>query len=209
MAKMYGRIKGSSLNNRLRTDGKFRSNANIGVDIDVDAIAKIVYKQVMKTLKSSGQVASPKMNEDEQDAPNTSKGKSRKKYKLSSVSYSMIASQIVSSYVGIHRAEASGDRAEVAQQTYTSLKGLSILSISTFGGPMGKVLGVLLSRLDGLVGQHIKNQIQLEYDNSRLQYNLTKNDIGRFSTYTYDTEQNKWVARDVEKIQKNILNQTT
>lgn len=208
MARMYAKVKGSNLNSRIRADGKFRSNANIGVDVDIDAIAKIVYKHVMKTLKSTGEV-SLKMNEDTNDSPSTSKGKSRKKYKLSNVSYSMMASQIVSSYVGINKAEASGDRAQVAQQTYTSLKGLSILSISTFGGTIGKVLGVLLSRLDGLVGQHIKNQIQLEYDNSRLQYNLTKNDIGRFSTYTYDTEQNKWIARDVEKIQKNILNQTT
>jgi hypothetical protein len=68
-------------------------------------------------------------------------------------------------------------------------------------------MAVILNRLDGIFGQYVKNQIQLSYDNARLDYNLTSYDYGRNSTYTYNYQENKWIARDVQRIKNNVLNQ--
>ena len=209
MARMYAKVKGSNLNSRIRADGKFRSNASIGVDVDIGAIAKIVYKDVMKTIKSGEPRKVNKMNESDVESPAKKKAKGRKHWHTSVVGTTMLASQIVSSGTRLQNAWHSGDRAELAQQTYTSAKGMGTLLLSTFGGPWGMVASVILNRLDGIFGQAIKNQIQLQYDNSRLQYNMTKYDIGRFSTYTYDYEKNKWIAKDDLRVRNNILHQTT
>lgn len=69
MARMYAKVRGSSLNSRIRQDGKFRSNASIGVEVDIDAIAKIVYKDVMKTMKSGEPRKVNKMNESDIESP--------------------------------------------------------------------------------------------------------------------------------------------
>lgn len=209
MAKMYAKVKGSSLNSRIRQDGKFRSNASIGVEVDIDAIAKAVYKDVMKTIKSDEPRKVDKMNESDVDSPAKKKAKGRKRWLTSVVGGTMLASQIVSSTASLRGAYFSGDRAQLAQQTYTSAKGMATLLLSTFGGPYGMVSAVILNRLDGMVGQAVKNQIQLQYDNARLDYNLTRYDMGRNSTYTYDYEKNKWIARDTQRIKNNILNQNT
>lgn len=209
MAKMYAKVKGSALNERIRKDGKFRSNASIGVEVDIDAIAKAVYKDVMKTIKSDEPRKVDKMNESDVDSPAKKKAKGRRHWLTSVVGGTMLASQIVSSSASLRGAYFSGDRAELAQQTYTSAKGMATLLLSTFGGPYGMVSAVILNRLDGMVGQAVKNQIQLQYDNARLDYNLTRYDMGRHSTYTYDYEQNKWIARDTQRIKNNILNQNT
>lgn len=209
MARMYAKVRGSSLNSRVRQDGKFRSNASIGVEVDIDAIAKVVYRDVMKTIKSGEPKKVNKMNESDVESPLKKKAKGRKNWHTSVVGGTMLASQIVSSSVGLQNAWHSGDRAELAQQTYTSAKGMGTLLLSTFGGPIGMVATVLINRIEGTIGQAIKNQIQLQYDNSRLQYNMTKYDIGRFSTYTYDYEKNKWIAKDDLRVRNNILNQTT
>lgn len=209
MARMYAKVRGSSLNSRIRQDGKFRSNASIGVEVDIDAITKKVYRDVMKTIKSAEPRKVNKMDESDVESPITKKAKGRKHWATSVVGGTMLASQIVSSSASLRSAYFSGDRAELAQQTYTSAKGMGTLLLSTFGGPYGMVSAVLLNRIDGMVGQAVRNQIQLRYDNSRLDYNLTRYDIGRYSTYTYDYEQNKWVARDTQRIRNNILNQNT
>lgn len=209
MARMYAKVKGSSLNSRIRADGKFRSNASIGVDVDIEAIAKIVYRDVMKTIKNDKNEKTPKMDEVDIESPSTKKGKQRKEWKISSVGGTMLAMQAVSSSVSIGNAYFSGDRAQLAQQTYTSAKGAGTLLLSTFGGTIGAVVSIALNRLDGLIGQTVRNQIQLQYDNARLNYKMTKYDIGRYSTYTYNYETNKWVAKDDQRVRNNILNQTT
>lgn len=209
MARMYAKVKGSTLNSRIRADGKFRSNANIGVDVDIDAITKKVYREVMKAIKSNEPRKINKMNETSVDSPAKEKGKQRRRWNISSSGRSMIAMQAVSSMVNITNSNASGDVAQIAQQNYTSAKGMGMLLLSTFGGQIGQLLAIGLNRLDGMVGQAVKNQIQLQYDNARLDYNMTRYDIGRYSTYTYDYEQNKWVARDTQRIRNNVLNQNT
>lgn len=209
MARMYAKVRGSSLNSRIRQDGKFKSNASIGVEVDIDAIAKVVYRDVMKTIKSGEPRKVNKMDESDVESPATKKAKGRKNWHTSVVGGTMLASQIVSSGVRLQNAWHSGDRAELAQQTYTSAKGMGTLLLSTFGGPMGMVASVLINRIEGTIGQAVKNQIQLQYDNARLNYKMTKYDIGRYSTYTYDYEINKWVAKDDQRVRNNILNQTT
>ena len=206
MARMYAKVRGSSLNSRIRNDGKFRSNASIGVEVDIDAITKIVYRQVMATLKNPPDNTTGKMNESSEDEESKST-KTRKNWHTSVVGGSMLATQFVSSSVSMLNVQLSTDQAEMAQQSWTNAKGTSMLLLSTFGGKYGMVASVLLNRLDGLFGQYVKNQIQLQYDNARLEYNLTSYDYGRNSTYTYNYQENKWVARDVQRIKNNVLNQ--
>lgn len=207
MARMYAKVKGSTLNSRIRADGKFRSNASIGVDVDIDAIAKIVYKQVMKTIKNPPNNTTDKMDEPPKDDEREKVKTKRKGWKTSIVGGTMLASQMVSSSASILNAYSSTDQAQIAEQSWTNAKGTSSLLLSTFGGPAGMVISAILNRLDGFVGQHIKNQIQLNYDNARLDYNLTSYDYGRNSTYTYNYQENKWIARDVQRIKNNVLNQ--
>lgn len=209
MARMYAKVRGSALNERIRKDGKFRSNASIGVDVDIDAIVKIVYRDVMKRLKNPPTNTSEKMDEVDTESQNEKGTKNRKHWHTSIVGGGMIASQLTSSWINASNAMMSSDQAELAQQSWTSLKGTGTLLLSTFGGAIGMVSAVMLNRIDGLIGNHIKNQIQLTYDNARLDYNLTSYDYGRNSTYTYNYQENKWIARDVQRIQNNILNQNT
>lgn len=185
---------------------KSKRQPNIEI-VNVDKLAKIVYAEVIKTLKKSKK-GSAKPNNTSPKSADAGK-KERGDWKISQVGYSMLGAQLVSSMVSSNEAFASGDNAQIAMTNYTNVKGTSTLMLSTFGGPYGMVLSVILNRLDGLFGQYVKNQIQLQYDNSRLDYNLTTMDIGRNSTYTYDYEQNKWIARDVQRIKSNILNQNT
>ena len=110
MARMYAKVKGSSLNSRIRADGKFRSNANINVDVDIEAISKIVYRDVMKSIKNDKNERTPKMDEVDVDSPAKKKGKQRKGWKTSQVGGSMIAMQAISSSVNLANAYFSGDK---------------------------------------------------------------------------------------------------
>lgn len=207
MARMYAKVKGSSLNSAFTKSGnRFKNNKNIGVDIDIARLTNIVYREVMKKIKTSPDAVA-KMDDTTPKNPKDKKAKQHGHWKLSEVGFSILAGQIVSSVVSESEAYASGDNAQIAMTNYTNLKGTSTLLLSTFGGPVGMVMATALNRIEGLVGQYVKNQIQLQYDNARLDYNLTTMDIGRNSTYTYDYEQNKWVARDVQRIRNNVLNQ--
>ena len=209
MARMYAKVKGQSLNEAFAKSGdRFKKNKNIAVDIDINRIVNLVYREVMKKMNTADN-SSQKMDESNPESPSKEKAKERNGWKLSVVGGTMLASQIVSSSVSESNAFASGDNAQIAMTNYTNLKGTGSLLLSTFGGPYGMIVAVILNRLDGLFGQYVKNQIQLQYDNARLDYNLTTMDIGRNSTYTYDYEQNKWVARDVQRVKSNILNQNT
>lgn len=188
MARMYAKVKGASLNQAYTKSGdRFKSNKNINVEIDMKRLAK----EVIKTIQNV-----------EEEEP-------KENWKLSTVGATMLASQLATAMNTSNKALSTGDNAQMAMTNYTNTKGTGMLLLSTFGGPVGMIMSVLLNRIDGLVGQAIENQIQLRYDNARLDYNLTRMDIGRNSTYTYDYEQNKWVARDVQRIKNNILNQTT
>lgn len=207
MAKMYAKIKGSTLNQGMvKAGGRFKENKNIAVDIDINRISNLVYRQVMSKLKSED-LSSKKPNDTSPINPEETKAKGRGRWKLSTVGFSMLTSQIATSVISQKNAYSSGDTAQMAMQTYTNVKGTGSLLLSTFGGPYGMVMAVILNRLDGLFGQYVKNQIQLQYDNARLEYNLTRMNIGKNSTYTYDYEQNKWRARDVENINSSILTQ--
>lgn len=209
MARMYAKVKGQSLNEAFVKSGdRFKKNKNIAVDIDINRITNIVYREVMKKMNSENQ-SSQKMDENNIETPAKEKAKQRNKWKLSIVGGTMLASQLVASSTSSLTAYTSSDTAQMAMTNYTNMKGTASLLLSTFGGPYGMVGAVILNRVDGLVGQYIKNQIQLQYDNARLEYNLTRMDIGRYSTYVYDNEQQKWTARDVERVKQNILNQTT
>lgn len=207
MARMYAKVKGQSLNEAFTKSGdRFKRNKNIAVDIDINRITNIVYREVMKKMNSDNK-SSQKMDENNIETPAKEKAKERNGWKLSVVGGTMLASQIVSSSVSASNAYASTDTAQIAMTNYTNIKGTASLLLSTFGGPYGMVMAVILNRLDGIFGQYVKNQIQLQYDNARLEYNLTRMNIGRNSTYTYDYEQNKWRARDVENINSSILTQ--
>jgi hypothetical protein len=209
MARMYAKVRGQSLNEAFTKSGdRFKRNKNIPVDIDINRLANLVYREVMKKMNNENE-SSQNMDESDLDSPEKKKAKEHNKWKLSIVGGTMLASQIVASSTSMSIASASNDNAQVAQTAYTNTKGTASLLLSTFGGPYGMILAVILNRLDGIVGQYVKNQIQLQYDNARLDYNLTTMNIGRNSTYTYDYEQNKWVARDVQRVKNNILNQTT
>lgn len=208
MAKMYAKIKGGALSSGLNKSGTgFDRRKNVQIDLDVDRISNLVYRRVMRALKGYG-VFSRKPNDTSPQKPAEELAKEHGEWKLSTVGLTMMTSQIANSINSANMANATTDSAQMAMTTYTNTKGTSMLMLSTFGGDTGMIMSVLLNRIDGFVGQYIKNQIQLQYDNSRLEYNLTRMDIGRYSTYTYDNEQQKWVARDVEKVRANILNQT-
>lgn len=209
MAKMYAKIKGGSLSSGLNKSGTgFDRRKNIQIDLDVDRISNLVYRRVMQALKGYG-VFSKKPNDTSPQDPSDELAKEHGKWKLSTVGFTMLTSQLANSAISLSETYASGDNSQIAMQTYTNFKGTGTLLLSTFGGAPGMIASVLLNRIDGFVGQYIKNQIQLQYDNARLDYNLTRMDIGRNSTYTYDTEQQKWTARDVQRVRNNILNQTT
>ena len=208
MARMYAKIKGGSLSSGLNKSGTgFDRRKNIQIDLDVDRISNLVYRRVMQALKGYG-VFSKKPNDTSPQKPAEDIAKDHGEWKLSTVGLTMMTSQIANSINSVNMANATTDNAQTAMTSYTNAKGTSMLMLSTFGGEAGMIMSVLLNRIDGFIGQYIKNQIQLQYDNARLEYNLTRMDIGRYSTYTYDNEQQKWVARDVEKVRTNILNQT-
>jgi hypothetical protein len=202
MARMYAKISGDALNSGLLKSGeRFKKNKNLEVGIDLERITNKVYREVMKRIKNGGAVSSPKPGEDQED-PNEDAKNKRKKYKLSTT-YGLIAGSMISNSFSVRTAQASTDEAQRAMTTYTAVKGVGTLAI----GAVSPILAMFLRITDSLVGQYVKNQIQLQYDNARLEYNLTRMNIGRNSTYTYDYEQNKWRARDVENINSSILTQ--
>lgn len=201
MARMYAKIKGSTLNEGLVKSGeRFKKNKNISVDVDIERISNIVYGRVMQKINND-EPTSPKPNEAG-ETPDKTKDKKRRGLHLSTLT--MMTQAITSSAWSLRESTRSTDEAQHALNSYTAVKGVGTLVI----GAYSPLLASVLRMIDSLVGQGIKNQIQLQYDNSRLEYNLTRMDVGRYSTYTYDTEQQKWIARDVEKIKHNVLNQT-
>lgn len=209
MARMYAKIRSATLNaGLLKSGNRFKKNRNLEVEIDIPTIANLVYQEVMKKIDNAD-TGVEKPDKTSLTDPEGKKAKERGKWKLSVVGFTMLSSQIIASIASGHRATASGDNAQMAQTTYTNIKGTGTLLLSTFGGKYGMVATVLLNRIDGFVGQAVKNQIQLQYDNARLDYNLTRLDIGRNSTYTYDYEQNKWIARDTQRVKNSVLHQNT
>ena len=183
------------------SDGKTYRYEVAAKNISIRQLTDKVEKQILKDVESGKLTLN--------DEPSSHDRKRKKDWKTSGLGVMMFMGSLTSSVIGIPTAFASTDAAEIAQTAYTSVKGAGTLAMSTFGGKVGAVFASLFGIIDGLVGQAIKNQIQLSYDNSRLYYNLTRNDIGRNSTYVYDYEQQKWTARDTERVKKNVLNQNT
>lgn len=193
MAKLYRRV--------VISLGEGKSYEYFAPANSEEKIARKIKKQIIKEIKEG------KLNIGD-DAESNDK-KRKRGWKTSQYGVAMLGGSIVSNAWRIAEASSSTDSAQIAQNAYTAVKGTGTLALSTFGGYAGAIIASLIGVVDGLAGQSIKNQIQLSYDNSRLWYNLTRNDIGRNSTYTYDYEQQKWVARDTERIKKNILNQNS
>lgn len=193
-SKYYSRISGAKLQSFIRKDGKFK-NRNIGIDIDVDRLTKKITKEVTKNLENNGTI------------PRGGKKATGRRWHTSVVGGTMIATSLLSSGAKIASGLASTDSAQLSMNTYNAVKGTGSLLLSTFGGPIGMVLTVLLGAIDGFVGQKIKNQLQLSFDNARLFYNFSSYDIGRNSTYVYDNDAKKWIARDTKRVMATVLNQ--
>ena len=142
------------------------------------------------------------------DGAEKSEKKKHKSWLTSTMGTTMIATNIVSSGFSIATAYSSTDTALQAKTSYTATKGLAMNAIGLI--PIwGPVLTTLLGMVDGLIGDKITNEMQLRFDNSRFRYNMTRNDIGRYSTRIYDYEKQSWVARDVETANNQILNQNS
>ena len=165
-----------------------------------EKLVKEVEKQILKDIKDGKFDLNP-------ENPESDNKKGKYKRRLSDVGMTMITNSIVSNSLKLHESAASGDSAQIAENSYSAAKGLGTLAISTFGGSTGQIIAMITNIIDGLVGQEVKNQIQLAYDNGRLLYNFTRNDIGRNSTMIYDEQQQKWIAKDTKKIMSNVLNQ--
>jgi len=193
--RLYNKIS-ISLNN-----GSTYSYEVAAKNISVRQLANKVEKQILEDINSG--------KFDLNDTPESKDKKRKKDWKTSVLGVAMLAGSAASNSLKLTESILSTDQAQIAESAYTTVKGTGTLALSTFGGKWGAVIASFVGVIDGLVGQAIKNQIQLSYDNSRLWYNLTRNDIGRNSTYVYDYEQQKWTARDTERVKKNILNQNS
>jgi hypothetical protein len=172
------------------------------------AIKNQVTDMVNQALKENGiepiekgQIKKPKTDEQ-------TKLTKAGKWMASQMGKAMVISQSVSSGIRYKNALASGDEAKASKTLVNGGISAITLALGASKSPWGLVASTLISAFRGIFGNYIDNQIQEKYDTRRLSYRLTNYDLSKYSTQTYNYNQQKWIATDTQRIERNILKNT-
>lgn len=173
------------------------------------AIKNQVTDMVNQALKENGIEPIEKGQIKEPKTPEQTRLTKAGKWMASQMGKAMVISQAISSGIRYNNALVSGDEARASKTLINGSMSALTLGLGTFGGPWGLVASTLLSAFRGLFGNYIDNQIQEKYDTRRLSYRLTNYDLSKYSTMTYNYNQQKWVASDTQKVATQILGSRT
>lgn len=189
---LYTKVKMSDFSRT--SSGKIRANAVKSYKIDTEKLEAKILKDVARRIKNGTILDVLEKKEPE---------KKPEKINMKTLAGGMMmATQAAHSVVSVATAASSTDEAATAIAAYRGATGAATLAIGTSSPLIGLTVGIILN----LVSKFVTNQIQLSYDNSRLMYRYDNYDISRYSTYTYDYENSKWVAQDTQRVSNSILN---
>lgn len=203
-------------------DGTIRSNAKMDILLDRKEFNKqvtnVANRAIRKELKALGITPAEEIKKpikpiepSDNNTENVGKkdtggiqGKGRD-WQVSTAGGMMIANSMLSNGIGVATALHGGDKAVADQRMVSGTVGSAILGVGAFGGPYGMLLATTLSIVYSLVGDAIGNALQNRHDLQRLNYKMDNYDVNKHGTYIYDSNSSKWLAQDINKIERSIL----